>query len=602
VTFMNGTATLGTGTISAGTATFTTSALAAGPHSITALYGGDPNFVTSTSSPVTQTVKGATTTTVTSSVNPSLFGQPATLTATVAVVAPATGTPTGTVTFMDGATTLGAGALSAGRATFTVSTLTVGSHPITAVYSGDTTFSSSTSATLPQTVNKAGTATAIAATPNPSTYGQLMTMTATVAIVAPGAGTLTGTVTFRDGTTTLGTAAISGSTAVFTTSTLAAGNHFLTAVYGSDVNFNASTSANLNQRVNKANTTTTVTASANPSVFGQSVTFTATLAAVAPGGGIATGTGTVTFRNGGTTLGSAALSGGTATFTTSTLAVGTRSIAAAYGGDANFNTSTSANLRQVINKANTTTSLTSSRTGNRVTLTAKVAATAPGSGTPGGTVTFRDNGRRLGTANLNAAGTAIFTTTLSTTGHSITAAYGGNASFNTSTSPALINPLMAAGGAVVPAPQTPSLTQAQLQPIVTQAIALWAAAGVKPQALNAMKHTQFVVTDLPGAYLGGEETGRIYLDVNAAGHGWFVDPTPGTNEEFLPTARHQLGAIDPRAVDRIDLLTVVEHELGHAIGLDDLGSALGDIMSGTLNVGLRRTIAKADLDAIWARG
>jgi hypothetical protein len=120
-------------------------------------------------------------------------------------------------------------------------------------------------------------------------------------------------------------------------------------VYGGDTNFNTSTSSTLSQVVNKASTTTTVTSSANPSVYGQSVMFTATVAAVSPGAG--TPTGTVTFKDGSTVLGTGTLSGGVATYTTSTLALGTHSITVVYGGDTNFASSTSGALSQVVNQA-----------------------------------------------------------------------------------------------------------------------------------------------------------------------------------------------------------------------------------------------------------
>ena len=75
---------------------------------------------------------------MTSSANPSIFGQTVTFTATVTATAPASGTPTGTVTFKDGAATLGTGTLSGGVATFAISSLAIGNHTITAVYGGDT--------------------------------------------------------------------------------------------------------------------------------------------------------------------------------------------------------------------------------------------------------------------------------------------------------------------------------------------------------------------------------------------------------------------------------------------------------------------------------
>jgi hypothetical protein len=142
---------------------------------------------------------------------------------------------------------------------------------------------------------------------NPSTFGQSVTFTATVTglIVTP-----TGTVTFKDGATTLGIGSLNGSgQATFSTGALSAGDHSITAVYGGDLLYNPSTSSVLTQTVNQASSTTSVSSSANPSSFGQSVTFTATVT----GSGA---TGTVTFKDGATTLGTGTLSSGTATFAT----------------------------------------------------------------------------------------------------------------------------------------------------------------------------------------------------------------------------------------------------------------------------------------------
>ena len=117
-----------------------------------------------------------------------------------------------------------------------------------------------------------------------------------------------------------------------------------TAAYGGDSNFTASTSKVLRQVVNKATTTTTLTSSQNPSNFGQSVTFTASVTPQFSG----TVKGSVTFYDGTTVLKTMALSGGVAKFTTSTLTSGAHSITATYNGNANFDGS-SASLTQTVN-------------------------------------------------------------------------------------------------------------------------------------------------------------------------------------------------------------------------------------------------------------
>ena len=241
VTISDGSTTLGTVALTSGTATFSTSALAPGSHSLTASYGGDSNFSASTSTPLSQVVnQGTTTTSVSALPNPANVGQSVTLSATVTPVSPAAGTPTGTVTFIDGATSLGTGTLSGGQATLATSSLASGTHSITVTYAGDPTFLGSGSSAVSVTIQQTTTTTLIVA-PNPANAGQLVTLTATVA--GSSSAPRGETVTFLDGATVLGTGTISaGGTATFTTASLAAGNHSLSASYPGDASFAPSTS------------------------------------------------------------------------------------------------------------------------------------------------------------------------------------------------------------------------------------------------------------------------------------------------------------------------------------------------------------------------
>lgn len=187
-----------------------------------------------------------TTTAVSSSANPSVFGQSLTLTATVSSSG---GTPTGSVTFNDGSTVLGSEPLTNGQATFSSSSLSVGSHSITAVYGGDGTYQGSTGS-LTQSVNPASTTTVVTPSANPSILNGSVTFTATVSVVAPGAGTPTGSITFKNGSTALATVPLNSSgQATFSTSSLAVGPQSITAAYSGDSNFAGSTSATLNQAV-----------------------------------------------------------------------------------------------------------------------------------------------------------------------------------------------------------------------------------------------------------------------------------------------------------------------------------------------------------------
>src|SRR5207249_1092441 len=160
---------------------------------------------------------------------------------------------------------------AAGQTTFTTSALSPAAHSITAVYSGDANYNISTSPVLTQTVSKSDTATALSSSVNPTTYGQPIIFTANVTAIAPGSGTPTGTVSFVDGATTLATRTLSAGQAAYTNSSLTASNHTITAVYNGNPSFNPSTSPAVLQTVNKADTITTLTTSANPSVFGQSI-------------------------------------------------------------------------------------------------------------------------------------------------------------------------------------------------------------------------------------------------------------------------------------------------------------------------------------------
>jgi hypothetical protein len=433
VTFKDGATTLGTATVSGGgQATLSTGSLSIGSHSITAAYGGDLNYSGSTSPVLAQNVTAnSSSTAVTSSSNPSVFGQSVTFTATVSGSG---GTPTGTVSFKDGATTLGSGTLNgSGQVTFATSTLTAGSHSITAVYGGDTNFSSSTSPVLTQSVTTTSSSVAIGSSADPSTFGQSVTFTATV---TGSGGTPAGTVTFKDGATTLGAGTVNGTgQATFSTSSLTVGGHSITAVYGGDSNYAGSTSAVLTQSVIVTSSSVAISSSVNPSTFGQSVTFTAT---VTGSGG--TPTGTVTFRDGATTLGSGMLNGsGQAAFATSVLTAGTHSITAVYSGDSNFAGNTSAVLTQSIAANSSSTSVTSSVNpsafGQAVTFTATVSGAG---GTPTGTVTFKDGATTLGSGTLNGSGQASFaTSSLAAGGHSITATYSGDSNFGNSVSSVL---------------------------------------------------------------------------------------------------------------------------------------------------------------------
>jgi hypothetical protein len=241
---------LGTQPLVDGVATLPVATFGVGTHAIFAHYPGDPNNQMSDSNTVTVTINALqSTTTLTSSTTSSTLGLPVTLTATVGASGSGTApVATGTVTFLDNNTAIGTATLTNGKASLATSALGAGTHSITASYPGDNNFGPSSSAVAALSIARTTSTTTLIAAPNPSTSGQAVTFSATVA-GPTGGPTPTGTVTFLDGTTALGTATLNTGVASFTTSTLSVGTHTITASYGGDSNYLTSSSTGLTQQV-----------------------------------------------------------------------------------------------------------------------------------------------------------------------------------------------------------------------------------------------------------------------------------------------------------------------------------------------------------------
>ena len=406
---------------------------------------------------------GSTVTTVSSSVNPSVVGQTVMFTATV-IGSGATGTPTGTVTFSDDGTPIASAVTLQpnGTATVSISSLQAGDQDVTASYSGDTNFGPSEGG-LTQVVQQAASTITVSSSPNPSVVGQDVTFTATVTVNPPGPVPPTGTVTFSDNHIQIGTSILDGiGTATLITSSLLAGSQEITATYSGDSNFDGSSAGPVPLGVNPvASTTTTVSSSDNPSVAGQSVTFTATVTVNAPGTG--TPTGTVTFSGDGTAV-EPLQPDGTATFVSAPLSAGSQDIYASYTAAQEFNPSTSTALTQVVNPAAALCTPGSySTTGSAPCTPAPAGSFDAGSGNTAATLcpagTMSPAGATACTANTELAYTGIdqiaigssFTPTASLTSPAASCESGQPVSFSLS-----VDPLTGTAGAYNLGPATSS--------------------------------------------------------------------------------------------------------------------------------------------------
>ena len=366
VTFTAGKTVIGTAQLANGKATFTISTLAVGTTTVTATYYGDSN-ISGSSASVKQTVGSAaslieddgklpiqskttrstsaggcySSTTLTTDGSPNLVGNQVVFTASVNAAGYCNNQQQGScyepITFYDGNTVIGSVPLNrACIATLTDNSLTAKTHKIKAYFPGTGEGDPpSYSNAVTQVITGYPTATTLSSSLTPSAYGQSVTLTATVTSPSPyGYLTMpTGKVDFTwGGVYTIGTATLNASgVATLTKSNLNADSYPLTATYVGDPNNAGSTSASLTQVVTPTASATTLTSSPDPSADGQAVTFLATVKSPT-----IAATGPVTFTVGKTVLGAVQLADGKATFTISTLPVGTTTVTANYYGDSNI--------------------------------------------------------------------------------------------------------------------------------------------------------------------------------------------------------------------------------------------------------------------------
>ena len=418
----------------AGIATTTLAFLPQGRRVLTATYTGDPNHRAGESLPVALAVlPAATTTALASAPWPSFFGQPVIFTATVTTTLSGTGAPTGNVTFTLPSGPLGSSPLNtAGVATLTVASLPVGVSDVTAVYADNPNFQPSSSNTLSQQVVRSQTATLLASRLAASRYGDPAVLTATVAAVAPGAGTPGGVVLFSSSAGLLGAAPLDGSgLAVLTTTQLPAGSPTVIGFYAGDTHFQNSFSSGLLFTVAQARPSLTLEAA--PAAFGQQTVLTATVSTTATG--VSRPAGTVTFTTASRLLGTAAVAAdGAAVLTTTALPLGESAVAATYGGDNNYLASTPVTATLTLLPGSAVVSITSTANpavlGQSVVVTVSVQPPAAGAQQPTGTVSLTVENTPLAPVALAPSGVATFSLPSLTLGETLLAAtYSGDGSY-----------------------------------------------------------------------------------------------------------------------------------------------------------------------------
>lgn len=418
VEFFDGASSLGSVALAGGSAQLATSALAPGVHAITAVYSGDADDRGSTSPAAQLTVRTATSVALATSVSNPVLGDEVTLTATVSG-----SSPTGSVEFFDGATSLGTVPVTGGVAELATTALATGAHSITAVYGGDQVNLGSTSDAVDVAV-KAVATVAVAASDLDPVVGEAVTLTATVSGSSP-----TGSVELFDGATSLGVVVLSGGVAQLTGVTFSEGAHSITAVYPGDAANSSASSAPLVLGVDKTVSTVTVGFSAQRPRVGDAVTITATVAGRNPSG-------TVEFRAGGTTLGTATLVDGVARLSTSTLPAGRHGIVAVYRGDAaNTGATSTAKTLEVVKTTaavTVTTPATEVLVGEDVELDISVAGRSPT-----GTVTVLDGTVAVATVPLVGGSVDVMLDDLAAGVHRLSVVYSGDAANSVATSAVL---------------------------------------------------------------------------------------------------------------------------------------------------------------------
>jgi hypothetical protein len=559
-------------TIASGKATLAVTTLAIGSHSITATYGGSATYdPSSTSSASSLTVTSTPTVTLTGLVNGAAIpaagtatGSPITLTA---VLSPTTAP--GTVNFYSGGATgtlVGTCTLASGTCSAVASFSAANTYSLTAVYAGSSPYQTNTSAALSVKVI-AGTVSSTTLTPSVSTVGAATALTLTAGVTPSAA---TGSVAFyMGGTTLLGTGTLTSGTATLSRTSfltpLLSGANSITAKYLGNATYSPSTSAASIVTDSTPTTTSLAVSNASP-YYGNSVTLTATVSATAA-------TGTVTFYDNGTSIGTGtvgAVTPGKATLQLSSLLVATHPLYAIYGGDSTYagSNSTSAPVFVTVQPTTTTASLVASGAatqlpGSVVTLTASVTPTVGSAAISSGNVSFYDSSTYLGKASV-VAGIAILSPSITPAigQHYFIASYGGV--YNSGTAE-IATSLSHAAQVDISAQQTITFT----------ALATPVTYGASPVSLSATSISGLTVTFTGSGACSASGTTLTYLSAGTctvtasqAGNNSYAAATPVQQTVVVSPAPLTITASSPSAITYGAAVPVITATYSPFVGAD----------------------------------
>lgn len=378
-----------------------------------------------------------TTTVVNNQPPTSVYKQPVLFGGQVQTVTVGQGIPAGTINLTEAGNFIAAAVLdSKGNYSVTVDSLPTGRHSLVVTFLPSGNFGGSSSSTILQVVNPAPTTTTLTVPAQTAQANQVIAFSATVVHAPPSSGVPVGAVAFFDGTTQMGSVALTTSGPAVFSKALSLGLHSVSAVF-TPSSGNSVTSTSQAVVISVGNTVT-ITLSSNPPspAVSQLATLVATVA-----GSATPPSGTVQFLDGAQSLGSATLSAGQANIQAAFTTVGAHNVTVSYAGDSTY-LGNSASFTITVGKVQSTVDINASSSsisfGQPVTLTSQIGPQLGAVGAPSGQVTFFDGSNPVGNATPSSGFALLTLTSLAAGRHVISAYYTGDANWQPAQSSSIV--------------------------------------------------------------------------------------------------------------------------------------------------------------------